>query len=80
VHQIKPATITLANASIRLKGNGQPMVSYVDVNGDGYTDIVIQVSTQALQLRSDDVKADLDGSLFDGTEVKGSDSVRVIPQ
>ncbi|OGM92425.1 hypothetical protein A2333_02545 [Candidatus Wolfebacteria bacterium RIFOXYB2_FULL_49_7] len=48
VHQIDPVTIKLANASAKLKGNGQPIVSYSDVNRDGFIDVVVQISTQAL--------------------------------
>lgn len=79
VHQIDPTTIKLANTSVNLKGNGQPMASYSDVNGDGFTDIVVQVSTQALQLTANDVKANLEGQLTGGTLIKGPDSVRIVP-
>lgn len=77
-YQIDPATIKLANASAKLKGNSQPMTSYSDINNDGFMDIIIQISTQALQLSSDDIKANLDGQLLNGTLFKGLDSVRII--
>lgn len=80
VHQIDPLTIKLANASVKLKGNGQPQVNYSDVNGDGFTDITVHVLTDALQLTLSDVKADLEGQLTSGgTTIKGSDSVRIVP-
>lgn len=79
VHQINPTTIKLANASIKLKGNGQPMASYSDMNGDGFADMVVQVSTQALQLTSTDVIANLDGQLMNGIAIKGSESIRIVP-
>ncbi|MEK7547248.1 MAG: NlpC/P60 family protein [Patescibacteria group bacterium] len=79
VGQIDPTTIKLANASIQLKGNGQPQASYSDANGDGFIDIIGQISTEAFQLTSSDVKANLDGQLTSGTIIKGSDSVRVVP-
>ena len=44
VHQIDPITIKFANASAKLKGNGQPIASYSDVNGDGFSDLIAQVS------------------------------------
>ncbi|MEK7608230.1 MAG: NlpC/P60 family protein [Patescibacteria group bacterium] len=78
VHQINPATIKLANASVRLRGSGQPMASYSDMNNDGFTDIVVQISTEALQLTSGDVVANLEGRLADGATIKGSDSVRIV--
>ncbi|MEK9150590.1 MAG: NlpC/P60 family protein [Patescibacteria group bacterium] len=79
VRQIDPVTIKLANASVKLNGNGQPMVSYSDVNGDGFTDITVKVLAETLELTEDDVNANLEGRLFDGTIIKGADSVRIIP-
>ncbi len=79
VKQINLITIKLANATVKLKGNSQPMASYSDINGDGFIDIVIQVSTEALQLTSSDVKANLEGQLINGIIIKGSDSIRIVP-
>ena len=79
VRQIDPATIKLASASVKLKGNGQLAVSYSDVNRDGFTDIIVNASTEALQLTATDVKAGLEGKLFGGTIIKGSDSIRIVP-
>lgn len=79
VKQIDPITVKLANALVRLKGNGQPMADYEDVNGDSFTDLVVQVPTQLLQLTASDTKANLTGQLKDGAIIKGSDSVRIVP-
>ncbi|MBI5401474.1 C40 family peptidase, partial [Candidatus Wolfebacteria bacterium] len=79
VAQINLATITLANAPIKPKKNGQLIASYSDVNEDGFTDVVVHIITEALQLTSLDVKAELNGSLLDGSKIKGSDSVRIVP-
>lgn len=79
VYQINPASVTVANASIKLKNNGQQMTNYEDVNGDGLTDLVVRVPTKSLQLTKDDIKANLEGKLFDGTIIKGSDSIRIVP-
>jgi tRNA pseudouridine-54 N-methylase len=40
---------------VALKGKGTPMASTQDVNGDGRMDLVVHVSTEALQL-SDTVR------------------------
>jgi len=79
VTQIDPATVTLANAFIKFKGNSQPMASYQDINKDGLTDIVIHVVTEALHLTETDKRADLNGFLTDGRNIKGFDSVRIVP-
>jgi hypothetical protein len=78
VHQIDPTTVKLANAPVALKGNGQPMASYEDVNADGIIDLVVHVPTQALQLTPADVKAILTGFLLNGTEIKGSESIQIM--
>lgn len=79
VRKINPITIKLANASVKLKGNSQPIISYSDVNGDGFTDISVNVTTEALQLTANDVKANLEAQLLNGIIIKGSDSIRIVP-
>jgi hypothetical protein len=76
---VNPTTITLANASVRLRGNGTPMSSLQDVNGDGRLDLVVQVNTAALQLSDGDTQATLSGQTFDGISIMGTDSVRIVP-
>lgn len=80
VHQIDPLTIRLADAPVKLKKNGQPMVSYEDVNGDSFIDIVVHVITKDLQLTANSTKANLEGKLIDGIIIKGSDSVQIVPR
>lgn len=47
-----------------------------DVNGDGRTDLVVQINTSALELTNGDVRAYLTGKLFNGMPVIGVDSIR----
>lgn len=47
---VDPTTVTLAGASVKLKGKGTPMSSFEDVNGDDFEDIVVHVDTTDLQL------------------------------
>jgi hypothetical protein len=77
--QVDPATVTLANASIGLKGNGSFMASFEDANSDGLLDLVVHVSASALQLTAGDTQAALAGRTFEGRQINGSDSVRVVP-
>jgi hypothetical protein len=76
---IDPTTITLASAPVRLKGRGTPMVSIEDVNGDDLLDLVVHISTDALQLAASDTEAVLEGRTFDGRAIRGADSIRVVP-
>jgi hypothetical protein len=83
-----PLTVRLASAGVRLRGNGTPLSSLDDVNGDGLPDLVVHVSTEALQLTATDTTATLEatsyplGALsrpFGGRPVRGADTVRVVP-
>ncbi len=76
---VDPLSVTLASAPVRLKGNGTPMSSAEDVNGDGNLDLVVHVTTQALQLSETDTEAILTGHTFDGKTIQGRDTIRVLP-
>lgn len=72
---VDPLTVTLAGASVKLKGKGTPMAAFEDVNGDGLNDIVVHVSTSTLELTVPDTEAILKGMTLDGTPINGTDSV-----
>lgn len=55
------------------------MSSVEDVDGDGLLDLVVHVSTEALELSETDTEAILEGKTTDGTPIRGTDSVRVVP-
>lgn len=75
---IDPITVTLAGASVKLKGKGTPMASFEDVNGDGFDDIVVHVDTTAFELSLGDTDAVLEGETYDGVRIRGTDSVRIV--
>jgi hypothetical protein len=79
VTTLNPLTVTLASASVRLKGNGTPQASVQDVNGDGLLDLVVHVSTEALILSLTDTQAMLEGHTYGGYSIRGFDSVRIVP-
>jgi hypothetical protein len=76
---VNPTTVTLAGASVALRGRGTPMASAQDVNGDGLLDLVLHVSIEALQLSDEDTNATLMGQTFGGQFITGTDSVRIVP-
>jgi hypothetical protein len=55
------------------------MASFEDANSDGLLDLVVHVSASALQLTAGDTQAALAGRTFEGRQINGSDSVRVVP-
>jgi hypothetical protein len=76
---IDPSTVVLAGAAVNLRGRGTPMASVEDINADGFDDLVVHVSTEALQLAETDTEAVLMGKTFSGVPVVGTDSVRIVP-
>ena len=76
---VDPTSVTLAGSRVKVKGKGTPMASLQDVNGDGRMDLVVQVSTDALELTGTDVQAFLEGRTFGDTPIIGVDSIRVVP-
>ncbi len=77
--QIDPLTVTMADAQVKLKGKGTPMASLQDVNGDGFLDLVVQVSTSTLQLTATNTEAIVEGATVGGTPFRGKDSLNIVP-
>jgi hypothetical protein len=77
---VDPTTVTLAGASVRLKGKGTPMASFEDINGDGLLDIIVHVDTTALELTGEDTEAILEGETFDGQKIRGVDTIRIVQE
>lgn len=76
---VDPLTVTLAGAQVKLKGKGTPQYSVEHVDNDGRLDLIVHVSTEALQLTENDTQAVLNGMTSDGTRIRGTDSVRIVP-
>jgi len=78
--KIDPATVALANSSVKLKGKGTAMASVEDVNDDGRDDLVVHIDTTALELTGEDVEAVLTGKLETGQPFRGLDSVTIVKE
>jgi hypothetical protein len=76
---VSPLTVRLAEVPVSLRGNGTPMASLEDVNGDGLLDLVLHFSTQALPRLTSDTEIALFGETFDGQLINGSDSIVIVP-
>lgn len=53
--------------------------SFDDVDDDGDTDMILHFRTQDTGMEPDDTEAILTGLTTDGTEITGTDSVRIVP-
>jgi len=74
---VDPATVTLARAPVKRRGNGAPMAAPEDVNGDGLPDLVVHIDTEELQISSIDTEAVLEGMTFDGRRISGKGSIQL---
>ena len=78
VTQVVQETLEFAGAQPRPKGKSGNIGSLEDVNGDGFTDLVLHYPTPDLQLDPADTEATLTGELLDGTQFVGTDSVQIV--
>lgn len=73
--------VTGAEASLTTKGNGQPRFTFRDIDGDGRLDLLVTFDVEDLGLSSTAVGGTVDltlrGSLSDGTEFTGVESVTI---
>jgi len=82
---VDPASLTFGHTgdeeslAYRGKKNPRPQVGYEDVNGDGLMDVVAHFVTDLCGFVEGDVLGHLKGETFDGLDIFGSDSVRIVP-
>ena len=72
-------SVELADAQVKVKGNGQPLTTIQDVNNDGFADLVLHMETEGFELTDGDTEATLTGETLDGEAIEGTDVVRVVP-
>lgn len=75
---VNPITVRVAGAPVSLRGNGSTASSLEDVNGDGILDLVVHVSTEALQLTNSNLVL-LQANTFGGQPLCGSDTIVLVP-
>ena len=80
VSQIDPSTVELEGCEIKTVGKKDKLLAhYEDVNDDGYVDLVVQI-VDVEDAFDDLTEATLTGQLFNGTEIIGTDSIRLVPE
>lgn len=67
-------------AGVRVKGNGDPLATERDVNGDGYIDLELKIEVENLEPGDiQDGIAEITGQTIDGQEFAGTDQVTIVP-
>lgn len=75
---VNPLSVRVAGAHVNMRRNGTLAASLEDVNGDGLLDLVVHVSTEALQLENPS-QILLEGYTSSGERLWGTDEIIVIP-
>ena len=76
---VDPSSVTLASASVRLKGKGDPVASVKDNNSDGLDDLLVQVDTNFLAQSTGSVEAILEAMTTKGSRFRYHKCCSVIP-
>jgi len=76
---VDPSTVQLAGAGVAVRGKNKYMAHKEDVNGDGLTDLVVQIEIENLNPdKLEDGFAILAGQTSDGVEITGSDKIAIV--
>lgn len=77
---VDPESVLLEGSGVKLVGKSERLLcNQEDVNGDGMLDLICKFQTDQLQVEVGDSVAELTATTFDGTPIRGEDSVRIVP-
>lgn len=76
---VDPATISLDGQGVRVVGKGNTQAHIDDVDNDGIDDLVVQIEDADGTYDVGDGIAVVTGETFDGLQIKGEDSICIVP-
>jgi parallel beta-helix repeat protein len=77
---VNPESVSLAGASVGLKGKSNKlMASIKDVDNDGDDDLMLHIDIEELELLPGSTIAILNGFTYSDIEIKGIDTVNIVP-
>jgi hypothetical protein len=79
VANVDASSLSFGGLSVRVRGNRSPQCNVEDTNGDGYPDLVCQFEDDSAAWVEGTDMATVEGRLFDGTRIAGSDSICLVP-
>jgi hypothetical protein len=78
--QVDPSTVRLNGLGVNILENNKFQAHIGDVNNDGYKDLVVQIeNNNAWAFKNDTTEAEIIGKLYDGTLIRGIDSICIAP-
>jgi hypothetical protein len=77
--QVDPTSVSLAGATVAVRGKGTLMAHEEDVNGDSLADLVVQVETQGFADLGEGGTVALTGETFGGQAIVGYDEIIIVP-
>lgn len=79
VTNIDQATLSFGGLTARIRGNKGPLCNVEYSDGDAFLDLVCHFEDDANNWEPGDGDATLTGTLLDGSEFEGTDSICVVP-
>jgi hypothetical protein len=79
VADVNPASLYLDGLAVRVRGNKGPQCSFQNVNADAFIDLVCQFDDQPGNWVGGQAEGTITGALFDGTAIRGVDTICVTP-
>ncbi len=78
---VDPDTVELSGAGVAVRGKADKYMAHEeDINGDGLTDLLVQVKTENLDPESfQDGYAVLTGQTYEGVSIVGEDEIIIVP-
>ena len=78
--QVDPSTVRLNGLGVNILKNNKFQAHIEDVNNDGYKDLVVQIENNiAWVFKNDTTEAEIIGKLYNGTLIRGIDSICIAP-
>ncbi len=78
---VDPDTVRLADAQVKTVGKSGKLLCHTeDVDGDGLADLVCEIAMidLAASVGTADISATLRATTFDGTDIEGTNSIRIV--
>ncbi|OGK43586.1 hypothetical protein A3B40_04640 [Candidatus Roizmanbacteria bacterium RIFCSPLOWO2_01_FULL_37_16] len=79
-NQVNPETVALNGMVVKAVGKSNKLLAHIeDTNSDGFMDMVVQIQDADGAYASGETLATLAGKTFSGKDIKGTDTICIVP-